>query len=151
MDKKDFLYCRLGLDYETSEFAWETYNWFLNHCNLDIIDLTEENLENEIIYNLSDIQQIIGDIICEYFKDGNTFDDDLSSNGFYDSDVINYSFIKLGYPNVITIDFLELFNQVIDFAGSNGIEIPEVKDKGKVLYYILDKLNYTYPFKFTHP
>lgn len=151
MDKKDFLYCRLGLDYETSEFAWETYNWFLNHCDLDIIDLTEENLENEIIYNLSDIQQIIGDIICEYFEDGNLFDDVLVDNDFYE-DIIDYSsFISLYPPNVIKIDFLKLFNQVIDFAESNGIEVPKVKDEGRVLYYILDKLNYTYPFKFTHP
>ena len=151
MTKKEFLCCRLGWDYETAESSWETYNWFLNHCDLDIIDLTGENIEEEIICNLTDIQQIIGDIICEYFENGSLFDSVLVDNDFYE-DIIDYSsFISLYPPNIIKIDFSELFNQVIDFAGSNGIEIPEVKDKGKVLYYILDKLNYTYPFKFTHP
>lgn len=151
MDKKDFLYRRIGQDYAIANSIWETYKWFIDCCYQDTLDFDTEDLESEIICNLTDIQQIIGDIICEYFEDGNTFDDNLSSNGFYDSDVINYSFIKLGYPNVITIDFLKLFNQVIDFAESNGIEVPKVKDEGRVLYYILDKLNYTYPFKFTHP
>jgi hypothetical protein len=150
MDKKDFLYCRLGSDYETSESAWETYNWFLNHCYLDTIDLTEENLENEIIYNLSDIQQIIEDIISEYFENGSLFEDVLVDNDFYE-DLEYYYFISLDSPNIIKIDFSELFRLTIDFAESNDIEVPKVKENGKVLLSILDKLNCKYPFKFTHP
>lgn len=152
MTKKEFLYYRIGWDYKSAESTWETYNWFLDYCDLDMIDLSGEDFENEIICNLTDIQQIIKDIISKYFENGSLFNDALVNNDFYEY-IIDYysSFITLYHPNIIQIDFSELFIQVIDFAGANNIEIPKVKDEGRILLNILDALNYKYPFKFTHP
>lgn len=150
MDKRDFLYSKLGWTYEDAISTWETYNWFLDFCDLDMIDFGSEDFENEIIYNLTDLHQIIGEIICEYFEDGNAFDDKLVDNDFYE-DLDYCYFITLYSPNVIKIDFSELFKQVIDFAGENNIEVPKVRENGKVLLSILDRLNQKYLFKFTHP
>lgn len=150
MDKREFLYNRLGWNYEDAISTWEIYKWFLDYCDLTMINFDEEDFENEIIYNLNDLEQIIGEIICEYFEDGNAFDDKLVDNDFYE-DLDCHYFITLYSPNVIKIDFSELFNEVIDFAGSYNIEVPKVKENGKILLSILDKLNQKYPFKFTHP
>lgn len=147
MTKKEFLHCRLGWDYEEAESIWETYNWFLNYCYQDTLDFDTEDLENEIIYNLTDIQQIIGDIICEYFEDGSLFDNVLIDNDFYE-DLEYYYFISLDSPNIIKINFSELFKLTIDFAKSNDIEVPKIKEDENILLIILDKLNDKYPFKF---
>lgn len=148
--KEDFLYSRLGWNYEEAISTWDTYNWFLNFCDLDMINFDEEDFENEIINNFTDRNQIIGDIISEYFENGSLFEDVLVDNDFYE-DLEYYYFISLDSPNIIKIDFSELFRLTIDFAESNNIEVPKVKENGKVLLSILDKLNQRYPFKFTHP
>ena len=150
MDKNEFLYNRLGWGYEDATSTWETYKWFLDFCDLTMINFDEEDFEHEIIYNLNDLHQIIGEIICEYFENGNAFDDELVDNDFYE-DLDYYYFITLYCPNVIKIDFSELFKQIIDFAGENNIEVPKIRENGKVLLSILDRLNQKYPFKFTHP
>lgn len=149
MTKEDFLYNRLGWNYEEAISTWDTYNWFLNFCDLDMINFDEEDFENEIINNLTDRDQIIGDIISEYFENGSLFEDVLVDNDFYE-DLEYYYFISLDSPNIIKIDFSELFKLTIDFAESNDIEVPKVKENGKVLLSILDKLNQRYPFKFKH-
>lgn len=148
--KEDFLYSRLGWNYEEAISTWDTYNWFLNFCDLDMINFDEEDFENEIINNFTDRNQIIGDIISEYFENGSLFEDVLVDNDFYE-DLEYYYFISLDSPNIIKIDFSELFRLTIDFAESNNIEVPKVKENGKVLLSILDKLNQRYPFKFKHP
>ena len=150
MTKEDFLYNRLGCNYEEAISTWDACNWFLNFCDLDMINFDKEDFENEIIYNLTDRDQIIGDIISGYFENGSLFEDVLVDNGFYD-DLEYYYFISLESPNIIKIDFSELFRLTIDFAESNDIEVPKVKENGKVLLSILDKLNQRYPFKFKHP
>lgn len=147
MDKREFLYNRLGWNYEDAISTWETYNWFLDYCDLDMINFDENDFENEIIYNLSDLHQIIGDIICEYFENGSLFDDVLVDNDLYE-DLEYYYFISLDSPNIIKINFPELFRLVIDFAKSNDIEVPKVKEDENILLTILDKLNDKYPFKF---
>lgn len=149
MTKDDFIYNRLGWDYEEAKSIWETYNWFLDYCDLDMINFDENDFENEIIYNLSDLHQIIGDIICEYFENGSLFDDVLVDNDLYE-DLEYYYFISLDSPNIIKINFPELFRLVIDFAKSNDIEVPKVKEDENILLTILDKLNQKYPFKFKH-
>lgn len=150
MTKEDFLHNRLGWNYEEAISTWDAYNWFLNFCDLDMINFDEEDFENEIINNLTDRDQIIGDIISEYFENGSLFEDVLVDNDFYE-DLEYYYFISLDSPNIIKIDFSELFKLTIDFAESNDIEVPKVKENGKVLLSILDKLNQKYPFKFKHP
>lgn len=150
MTKEDFLYNRLGCSYEEAISTWDAYKWFLDFCDQDTLDFNTEDFENEIINNLTDRDQIIGDIISKYFENGSLFEDVLVDNGFYD-DLEYYYFISLDSPNIIKIDFSELFNQVIYFAESNDIEVPKVKENGKVLLSILDKLNQKYPFKFKHP
>lgn len=147
MTKDDFIYNRLGWDYEEAKSIWETYNRFLDYCDLDMINFDENDFENEIIYNLSDLHQIIGDIICEYFENGSLFDDVLVDNDLYE-DLEYYYFISLDSPNIIKINFPELFRLVIDFAKSNDIEVPKVKEDENILLTILDKLNDKYPFKF---
>ena len=149
MTEDDFLYNRLGWDYEVAKSTWETYNWFLNYCDLTMINFDENDFENEIIYNLNDLHQIIGDIICEYFENGSLFDDVLVDNDLYE-DLEYYYFISLDSPNIIKINFPELFKLVIDFAESNDIEVPKIKEDENILLIILSKLNQKYPFKFKH-